>query len=168
MRREPGSPKNAASPSTLPSGLVKVCSASSPWGTGTAEKAYTYFDLQVLSASLGMLGVSLENNALYNRLLENHRQLVSANDNLKELDRLKSEFLRNINHELRTPLTVIIGYLTFLLEQEEENSQKVEFLHTIHDESLKLKGLVGKSSWTSRRCRKTTWGFRSRPGIWRS
>jgi signal transduction histidine kinase len=91
-----------------------------------------------------MLGVSLENNGLYNRLLENHRQLVSANDNLKELDRLKSEFLRNINHELRTPLTVIIGYLTFLLEQEEPNSQKVEFLHTIHDESLKLKGLVEK------------------------
>jgi signal transduction histidine kinase len=37
-----------------------------------------------------------------------------------------------------------MGYLAFLLEREEEDSQKLEFLQTIHDESLKLKGLLEK------------------------
>jgi len=105
---------------------------------------YGVVDLQVLSASLGMLGVSLENNGLYNRLLEKHRQLLAANKNLEELDRLKSEFLRNINHELRTPLTIIIAYLTFLLEQEDGDEQKRDFLSKIHEESMKLKRLVEK------------------------
>lgn len=105
---------------------------------------YGDVDLQVLYASLGMLGVALENNGLYNRLLEKHRQLSEANENLTELDRLKSEFLRNINHELRTPLTVIIAYLSFLMDQESEDGQRREFLKTIYDESLNLKGLLEK------------------------
>src|SRR5205807_7584975 len=35
---------------------------------------------------------------------------------LKELDRLKSQFLSVATHELRTPLTVILGYNTILAE----------------------------------------------------
>jgi len=101
-------------------------------------------ELQILQISLGMIGVALENTGLYNRLQEKHRQLRVANDNLKELDRLKSEFLRNVNHELRTPLTIIIAYVNFLLEQEEEKSQRHEFLDTINEESLKLKALLEK------------------------
>ena len=114
------------------------------FGNRVDGQAYSQVELQVLHASLGMLGVSLENNGLYNRLLEKHRQLRLANDNLKDLDRLKSEFLRNINHELRTPLTIIIAYLNFLLEQETEDGQRKEFLQTISDESDKLKMLMEK------------------------
>jgi signal transduction histidine kinase len=49
-----------------------------------------------------------------------------------------------VNHELRTPLTIIIAYVNFLLEQEEEEGQRREFLDTINDESLKLKALLEK------------------------
>ena len=114
------------------------------FGNPADGHAYSQVDLQVLHASLGMLGVALENNGLYNRLLEKHRQLRIASDNMKDLANLKSEFLRNINHELRTPLTVIIAYLNFLLEQETEDSQRREFLQTISDESDKLKLLMEK------------------------
>lgn len=105
---------------------------------------YTPVELQYLEVALGMVGVALENTGLYNRLLEKHRQITAANENLKELDRLKSEFLRNINHELRTPLTIIIAYLSFLLDQESEDGQRREFLETASQESLKLKGLLEK------------------------
>lgn len=109
-------------------------------------KEFEPVELQVLQASLGMIGVALENTGLYNRLLEKHRQLRSANENLKELDRLKSEFLRNVNHELRTPLTIIIAYTNYLIDLESDapDSQRAEFLDTIAGESGKLKQLLEK------------------------
>jgi PAS domain S-box-containing protein len=48
-----------------------------------------------------------------------HSQLVSAYDQLREHDRLKSAFVTNVTHELRTPLNVIIG-LCQLLERDKQ------------------------------------------------
>lgn len=39
------------------------------------------------------------------------RELERQNENLKQLDRAKDEFVALVSHELRTPLTSIIGYL---------------------------------------------------------
>jgi len=105
---------------------------------------WTDLELQVLRASLSTIGVALENTGLYNRLLEKHRQLRKANEGMKELDGLKSEFLRNINHELRTPLTIIISYVDFLLDLEKEDGQRREFLQTVADEGGRLQGLLEK------------------------
>jgi signal transduction histidine kinase len=45
-------------------------------------------------------------------------ELSSANDRLREVERLRTEFYRNISHELATPLTPIVGYLRMLLDEE--------------------------------------------------
>ena len=34
------------------------------------------------------------------------------------MDRLRTEFYRNISHELATPLTPIVGYLRMLIDEE--------------------------------------------------
>jgi signal transduction histidine kinase len=42
--------------------------------------------------------------------------LASANDRLKELDQLKTEFLSLASHQFRSPLTAIKGYASLILE----------------------------------------------------
>jgi signal transduction histidine kinase len=58
----------------------------------------------------------LRNHQLIAELRQNNAELAAANDNLKQLDRLKSQFLSIATHELRTPLSVILGYNSMLAE----------------------------------------------------
>lgn len=51
-------------------------------------------------------------------LEEKVAELLNANERLKEMDRLRSEFYRNISHELATPLTPIVGYLRMMIDGE--------------------------------------------------
>lgn len=58
---------------------------------------------------------------LVERLESNITELERANKRLKELDRLKSDFIILVSHELRTPLTLISGYAHLLDEQIKQN-----------------------------------------------
>jgi len=80
----------------------------------------------------------------YRELAEKNQKLQEAYDRLKELDRLKSNFLATVSHELRTPLTSIIGYSEMLAEgiAGELTGEQREFVTTIHEKGEQLLGLI--------------------------
>lgn len=62
---------------------------------------------------------------------------------LKELERLRSEFVANVSHELKTPLTSIMGYVETLKEGAIDDTQnRVKFLEIIEDQSKKLYRMI--------------------------
>jgi signal transduction histidine kinase len=73
------------------------------------------------------------------------RAMAQQNKRLRELDRLKDEFLSLVSHELRTPLTSIRGYLELVLEEEggELSPDQRRFLEAVERNSGRLLRLVG-------------------------
>lgn len=50
---------------------------------------------------------------------------------LKELDRIKSDFVNTVSHDLRSPLTAILGYVELIGRVGPLNPQQHEFIHRI-------------------------------------
>ncbi|HLH06874.1 MAG TPA: ATP-binding protein [Terriglobales bacterium] len=72
--------------------------------------------------------LAVNNTRLFEELKQNNEQLQSANQRLRELDQLKSRFLRMATHELRTPLTLILGYNSMLADSSHERLSEDERL----------------------------------------
>jgi len=68
--------------------------------------------------------------------------IKEQNERLKELDRIKSEFLSTAAHELRPPLTSILGFSEILLERKLDKERQNRFLKIIHKEAVGLANLI--------------------------
>ena len=68
--------------------------------------------------------------------------LAAQNDRLRELDRLKDEFVSLVSHELRTPLTSIRGYVELLQEDGRLTEEQQRYLGVVDRNSARLLDLV--------------------------
>ncbi|MBL8681576.1 MAG: HAMP domain-containing histidine kinase [Myxococcales bacterium] len=77
-------------------------------------------------------------------LVRKNDELERANAHLRELDRVKGNFLATISHELKTPLTSILGYAEMLSENiggvlaDEQRG----FVTVISDRARQLLGMI--------------------------
>ncbi len=99
-----GAQSAAIVPLTVAGQLVGVITMES-----AALNAYDDDTLTLLLTLSGSLSAIIQNQ----QLLE---QLQKTNQQLLELDQLKSQFLANMSHELRTPLNSIIGFSRVILK----------------------------------------------------
>jgi signal transduction histidine kinase/HAMP domain-containing protein len=84
-------------------------------------------DLDLLVTLASQIAVAIDNAQAYHelqqltqtlerRVQDRTQELVTANEKLQELDRLKSAFVSIVSHELRTPMTSIKGYVENMLD----------------------------------------------------
>ena len=90
------------------------------------------------------IGVAVANARLFEEVKQTAEQLRWANDELQELNRLKSDFIAIVSHELRTPLASIIGYVDLMLDEETGplNEEQGQYLGIIERNAERLSHLI--------------------------
>jgi signal transduction histidine kinase len=80
-----------------------------------SEEKVSEVEKDLIRGFTDVVGLAVQNAKLYTSLEEAKEQLEAANEKLKELDKLKDEFVSVASHELRTPMTAIKSYLWMAL-----------------------------------------------------
>lgn len=155
-----------------PEGIELFARFAKMGGNGIREWIYRRADGHCLPVSLsiteirgthqnvvGYLGVAMDITQIKEsgeHLARANAELEKANQDLRKLDQLKSEFLSSVSHELRTPLTSIRGFAqlirrdferTFVTHESDPKRQRkgvriMENLEIIQVESERLTRLI--------------------------
>ncbi len=91
--------------------------------------------------------IALDNGRIFNAQLTtdlNRGRFLVMQDitHLKELDRLKSEFVSTVSHDLRTPLTTIQGYIELLDRVGPINQTQKQFIGKVHQSLTHITDLI--------------------------
>ena len=101
--------------------------------------AYTESDIQLLRSVATQTSLAIANAQLF-------QQTQQQNEELRELDQLKTQFLANMSHELRTPLNSIIGFSRVILKGIDGPTTQAqeEDLHSIYTNGQHLLSLINE------------------------
>ncbi|WP_026987779.1 sensor histidine kinase [Fodinicurvata fenggangensis] len=101
--------------------------------------------MQILDETSHVISYSRQLEQKSRELQELTAELRAANERLKELDRLKDDFLATVSHELRTPLTAIRSFGELLADNPDTDAeQRARFLDIIVKESERLTRLINQ------------------------
>jgi len=97
-----------------------------------------------LATVAAQLALALERERLLDTERETALALSEQNERLRDLDRMKDQFVSSVSHELRTPLTSMIGYLEILLQGDVGGltDEQRRFLQIVDRNSHRLDQLI--------------------------
>jgi signal transduction histidine kinase/ActR/RegA family two-component response regulator len=103
----------------------------------STPNAYSEEDLRLLETVATQASAAIENARAYERLAETAEEL-------REIDRFKTQFLANMSHELRTPLNSIIGFSRVMLKGIDGPLTELQAadLQSIHNSGQHLLSLI--------------------------
>jgi signal transduction histidine kinase len=112
-------------------------------------------DIQIFEILAPEVAVGIENAESYEEISKFNvtlrqeikratSRLKEKNEQLKELDKAKHEFISMASHQLRTPLTAIKGYLSMLLEGDagEIKVSQYDFINEANSAAGRMVGLI--------------------------
>lgn len=101
---------------------------------------------RVVERALAKKALESAHDELEMRVEERTAALKRANEKLKKLDDLKSNFILTASHELRTPLTSVKGYVMLILEEKTGTINKMqrEFLGHVKNATDRLQRLLSE------------------------
>lgn len=101
-------------------------------------------EVKLLAGFVDIVGLSVQNANLYQKLEASKEKLKRANHRLLELDKLKDEFVSLASHELRTPMVSIRNYIWMVLNGKggKVNPKQREYLRRAYDSTSRLSRLV--------------------------
>ena len=101
-------------------------------------RLYNQLEIELTERKRVEREIRLLNTELEQRVAERTSELVKANEELRNLSRLKDEFLANVSHELRTPLTSIKLFHDLLEKQPQNLGQYTQHLKRETDRLARL------------------------------
>ncbi len=103
-------------------------------------------EIEVLAEEFNKMTENLQQAyaGLEEKVAARTQELAVANERLKELDHLKSDFVSNVSHELRTPLTAIKGAVDLMLREVAGplTEKQIHYLTRVRSNTQHLAGLI--------------------------
>jgi signal transduction histidine kinase len=141
---DPGVPGDATA--LLRRGVRAVLSTPLLWGESMLgvitfhsrePRAWSTADVELIEAAAQEVAAALHQARLYDEALQ-------AAEGLRELDRMRSEFVSVVSHELRSPMTVVAGIADILQKRHDDlpSDARLELLETLGREARRLTRLV--------------------------
>ena len=87
------------------------------------------------------IDLHIKNYMDFQTIKDKERELKLSLERTKRAESYKSQFLSNMSHEIRTPLNSIMGFIE-ILQDEESDTKKLDYLNTIQDSGKLLLNLI--------------------------
>ena len=70
--------------------------------------------------------------------------LISINDItlVKQLEKVRQDFVSNVSHELKTPITSIAGFLEVIKNGEASKSQEKQFINKVLNQTNRMNNII--------------------------